>query len=207
MQVSSIAALSLGLVYQGTANGDAVEAVLQVGWAGQSTAPVGLRPGLGCSTGQSSIFAALLWPGRSRLCLLLLPIYKPCASAALSSQALMLRGEADLTQPGGRLMCLALGLLFLHRQGAVDATLEVRRGIWFRLFGTCRQLVNLLNKCMSCSLHLSASELIALCCRQLIRTARIVLCLAPQTGGQDASRAGVPLPPSRAGRVRLCRHW
>lgn len=38
----------------------------------------------------------------------------------------MLRGEADLTQPGGRLMCLALGLLFLHRQGAVDATLEVR---------------------------------------------------------------------------------
>ncbi len=39
----------------------------------------------------------------------------------------MLRGEAHLTQPGGRLMCLALGLLFLHRQGAVDATLEVRR--------------------------------------------------------------------------------
>jgi 26S proteasome regulatory subunit N1 len=69
-QVSSIAALSLGLIYQGTANGDAVEAVLQ---------------------------------------------------------ALMLRGEADLTQPGGRLMCLALGLLFLHRQGAVDATLEVAK--------------------------------------------------------------------------------
>ena len=38
----------------------------------------------------------------------------------------MLRGEADLMQPGGRLMCLSLGLLFLHRQGAVDATLEVR---------------------------------------------------------------------------------
>ena len=37
----------------------------------------------------------------------------------------MLRGEADLMQTGGRLMCLALGLLFLHRQGAVDATLEV----------------------------------------------------------------------------------
>ncbi len=30
-QVSSIAALSLALVYQGTANGDAVEAILQVG--------------------------------------------------------------------------------------------------------------------------------------------------------------------------------
>ena len=37
----------------------------------------------------------------------------------------MLRGEADLTQSGGRLMCLALGLLFLHRQNAVEATLEV----------------------------------------------------------------------------------
>jgi hypothetical protein len=67
--VSSIAALSLALVFQGSAHGDAVEAVLQ---------------------------------------------------------ALMLRGEADLSQPGGRLMCLALGLLFLHRQAAVDATLEVR---------------------------------------------------------------------------------
>ncbi|KAL4435475.1 hypothetical protein ABPG77_006237 [Micractinium sp. CCAP 211/92] len=70
VEVSSIAALSLALVFQGTANGDAVEAVLQ---------------------------------------------------------ALMLRGESDLTQPGGRLMCLALGLLFLHRQGAVDATLEVAK--------------------------------------------------------------------------------
>lgn len=31
MEVSSIAALALALVFQGTANGDAVEAVLQVG--------------------------------------------------------------------------------------------------------------------------------------------------------------------------------
>ena len=31
MEVSSIAALSLALIYQGTANGDAVEAILQVG--------------------------------------------------------------------------------------------------------------------------------------------------------------------------------
>lgn len=46
----------------------------------------------------------------------------------------MLRGEADLQQPGGRLMCLALGLLYLHRQNAVDATLEVR-GAWG---GCCR---------------------------------------------------------------------
>ncbi|KAI3425164.1 hypothetical protein D9Q98_008935 [Chlorella vulgaris] len=70
MEVSSMAALALALVYQGSAHGDAVEAVLQ---------------------------------------------------------ALMLRGEADLSQPGGHLMCLSLGLLFLHRQGAVDATVEVAK--------------------------------------------------------------------------------
>ena len=39
MEVSSIAALSLALIYQGTANGDAVEAILQVGrwvvWVGR----------------------------------------------------------------------------------------------------------------------------------------------------------------------------
>ena len=34
MEVSSIAALSLALIYQGTANGDAVEAILQVGNGG-----------------------------------------------------------------------------------------------------------------------------------------------------------------------------
>lgn len=34
MEVAATAALALGLVYQGTANGDAVEAVLQVSWVG-----------------------------------------------------------------------------------------------------------------------------------------------------------------------------
>eukprot|EP00887_Chlorella_sp_A99_P000106 scaffold16.g106.t1 len=64
MEVGGVAALALGLVFQGSANGEA---------------------------------------------------------------ALMLRGEADLAQPSAKLMCLALGLLFLHRQEAVEATLEVAK--------------------------------------------------------------------------------
>jgi 26S proteasome regulatory subunit N1 len=39
---------------------------------------------------------------------------------------MMLRGEADLAQPVGKLMCLALGLLFLGRQDAVEPTVEVK---------------------------------------------------------------------------------
>jgi len=71
----------------------------------------------GHSCSHSAPAAALPWPCCFTAALLCLPI---------PPQALMLRGEADLTQSGGRLMCLSLGLLFLHRQGAVDATLEVR---------------------------------------------------------------------------------
>ena len=42
-------------------------------------------------------------------------------------QALMMRSEADLSSPGGRLMSLALALLFLGRKEAVEATVEVAR--------------------------------------------------------------------------------
>ena len=40
-------------------------------------------------------------------------------------QALMLRGEAELGEPWARQLALGLGLAFLGRQGAVEATLEV----------------------------------------------------------------------------------
>jgi 26S proteasome regulatory subunit N1 len=76
MEVAGTAALALGLSHVGTADGEAVEAILQ---------------------------------------------------------AMMLRSEADLLQPGGRLMCLALGLLFLQKQEAVEATVEVG----FLSYGTC----------------------------------------------------------------------
>ncbi len=41
-------------------------------------------------------------------------------------QALMLRGEAELAEPWAKQMVLGLGLLFLGKQGAVEATVEVR---------------------------------------------------------------------------------
>lgn len=43
------------------------------------------------------------------------------------AQALMGRGDAEVLQPGARLLVLGLGLLFLGRQDSADATLEVRR--------------------------------------------------------------------------------
>jgi 26S proteasome regulatory subunit N1 len=42
-------------------------------------------------------------------------------------QAAMLRGEAELASAAGRLSCLALGLLFLGKGEAVDATVEVAK--------------------------------------------------------------------------------
>jgi hypothetical protein len=38
----------------------------------------------------------------------------------------MLRGEAELSEPWAKQMVLGLGLLFLGKQGAVEATVEVR---------------------------------------------------------------------------------
>lgn len=37
----------------------------------------------------------------------------------------MLRGEAELAEPWAKQLCLGLGLLFLGKQGAVEATVEV----------------------------------------------------------------------------------
>ena len=41
------------------------------------------------------------------------------------SQALMTRSEAELTTPFARFLSVGLGLLYLGRQDAVEATLEV----------------------------------------------------------------------------------
>ena len=45
----------------------------------------------------------------------------------------MLRGEAELAEPWAKQMVLGLGLLFLGKQGAVEATVEVRSLQTFRL--------------------------------------------------------------------------
>ncbi len=48
------------------------------------------------------------------------------AFEALGLQGLMLRGEAELGDPFAKQLVLGLGLLFLGKQGAVEATVEVR---------------------------------------------------------------------------------
>ena len=49
----------------------------------------------------------------------------PQAFGALGLQGLMLRGEAELGDPFAKQLVLGLGLLFLGKQGAVEATVEV----------------------------------------------------------------------------------
>ena len=68
IDVAGFAALSLGLVFTSTCNGDAIEAIIQ---------------------------------------------------------ALMMRGELELSSPFAKFLALGLGLLFLGRQEAVEATVEV----------------------------------------------------------------------------------
>ncbi|KAK9842343.1 hypothetical protein WJX81_007723 [Elliptochloris bilobata] len=55
------------------------------------------------------------------------------ASAEAMLQALMLRGESELGEPWARLLVLGLALLYLGRQDAVEATLEVSRTLTERI--------------------------------------------------------------------------
>lgn len=48
-------------------------------------------------------------------------------SVGAALQALMERGDPEMEQPGAKLLVLGLGLLFLGRQDAADATLEVAK--------------------------------------------------------------------------------
>lgn len=68
IDVAGFAALSLGLVFTSTCNGEAIEAIIQ---------------------------------------------------------ALMMRGELELSSPFAKFLALGLGLLFLGRQDAVEPTVEV----------------------------------------------------------------------------------
>lgn len=77
IDVAGFAALSLGLVFTSTCNGDAIEAIIQ---------------------------------------------------------ALMMRGELELSSPFAKFLALGLGLLFLGRQEAVEPTVEVLHAVvWHHL--------------------------------------------------------------------------
>lgn len=57
--------------------------------------------------------------------------HEECVQAIV--QALMLRPEKDLEDPFAHFLCLGLGLLFLQRQGEVEATLEVAKTLCPRI--------------------------------------------------------------------------
>lgn len=84
IDVAGFAALSLGLVFTSTCNGEAIEAIIQ---------------------------------------------------------ALMMRGELELSSPFAKFLALGLGLLFLGKQDAVEPTVEVHRTLTY-----CCELV-----CSGCS--------------------------------------------------------
>ncbi len=62
--------------------------------------------------------------------------HEECVQAIV--QALMLRPEKDLDDPFAHFICLGLGLLFLQRQGEVEATLEVAKTLCPRVSEFCQ---------------------------------------------------------------------
>ena len=62
--------------------------------------------------------------------------HEECVQAIV--QALMLRPEKDLEDPFAHFICLGLGLLFLQRQGEVEATLEVAKTLCPRVSDFCQ---------------------------------------------------------------------
>lgn len=62
--------------------------------------------------------------------------HEECVQAIV--QALMLRPEKDLEDPFAHFICLGLGLLFLQRQGEVEATLEVAKTLCPRVSNFCQ---------------------------------------------------------------------
>jgi 26S proteasome regulatory subunit N1 len=99
------AVAGLGLAYAGAARDEVAELLVPV--VADHDAPVAVA-------GQAALSLGLVFAGRA---------HEPAVEAVL--QALMTRPPADLADPAARLMALALGLLFLRRQGGADATLEV----------------------------------------------------------------------------------
>mmetsp|Transcript_18831 Transcript_18831/g.52512 ORF Transcript_18831/g.52512 Transcript_18831/m.52512 type:complete len:900 (-) Transcript_18831:154-2853(-) len=83
-----------------------------------------------------------------------------CAQALL--QALMTRSDHELSEPYAKLMCLALGLLFLGKQDAVDATLEVAKTLNETISKFCQVTLTSLAYAGTGDV-LKVQELLALC--------------------------------------------
>lgn len=101
------AILGLGLAYAGRERGEVAELLLPV--IGDSDLSIEV-------SGVAAISVGLIYAGSTN-----------GEAVETILQAMMLRSETDLASAGGRLMCLALGLLFLGKGEVVDATVEVAR--------------------------------------------------------------------------------
>ena len=101
------AIMGLGLAYAGAAKEEVADLL----------APLAADPDLPIAlAGQAALALGLVFVGRA---------HAGAVEAVL--QALMSRPAVELTEPGAKAMALALGLLFLRRQGGAAATLEVCR--------------------------------------------------------------------------------
>lgn len=101
------AIMGLGLAYAGSAKEEVADLLAPL--AADPDLPIGLA-------GQAALALGLVFAGRA---------HAGCVEAIL--QALMSRPAPELAEPGAKMMALALGLLFLRRQGGAGATLEVCR--------------------------------------------------------------------------------
>lgn len=126
IEIAGYAALSLGLVFCGSAEEQCVGVALQASCLLNSVA----SPYSRSSTVVQS--ACTGWQGLGALCHgwsahTMSSQQAGCSFLTLSwfLQALMTRGEPELTTPGAKFLVLGLGLLFFGRQDDADATLEV----------------------------------------------------------------------------------
>jgi 26S proteasome regulatory subunit N1 len=136
------ATLGLGIAYAGRNKEEVAELLL----------PVAMDPEVPAdASGTAALAVALSFAGATN---------GDAVEAIL--QGMMLRPEADLTSPGGRLMALALGILFLGRQEAVEPTLEVARTLPEK---ASRYLATTLEACAYAGTGdvLKVQQLLALC--------------------------------------------
>lgn len=141
-QVRIGAIMGLGLAYAGTAKAEVQELLAPV--VSDPATPI-----------EVAAFAAL------SLGLVYVSTMNEEATSSLLG-ALMTRSELELSEPLGRMLCLGLGLLFLGRQEAVEATLEVSKTFNERISRYCQVVLE------SCAYAgtgnvLKVQELLTLC--------------------------------------------
>uniref|UniRef100_A0A061RYU3 26S proteasome non-ATPase regulatory subunit 2 homolog n=1 Tax=Tetraselmis sp. GSL018 TaxID=582737 RepID=A0A061RYU3_9CHLO len=136
------AIMGLGLAYAGTCKEEVQELLVPV--VMDSEVPMEV-------VGFAALSLGLVFSGTQQ---------EDCVQAIL--QTLMTRGEHELEEPYSKLLCLALGLLFLGKQEAVEATLEVAKTLNERISQFCQVTLTSLAYAGTGDV-LKVQELLALC--------------------------------------------